>query len=549
MIFKIIALVLMAAFYACYFMKMLGQKKKGIKTTQIGNGKTGFVKWVECTMMVSTVLVVVVELISIILGTTLLPPWARWLGVGFAAVGVVVFITAIITMRDSWRAGVPNSEKTKLVTSGIFSISRNPAFLGFDLVYLGILLMFFNWVLFPVSIFAALMFHLQIVNVEEDFLLESFGEDYLIYRKKVNRYLGRKAKGKAKPIIISVICVILSVPLIILPATTVIVYESIFGERYETASWLEFSVEDYEGLQMERSDFQSEDVTLAGYKYSKANQEIKGVVIIAHGLGGGGHNTYMPFIDYFASNGYYVFAYDARGNDNSGGDAVDGLPQGIICLDNALHHVVAIEEYQDLPVTLFGHSWGGYSVGNVLNMHPDIKAAVIIAGFNESEDLLEYQGQQMAGTGVHILMPYLKLYERIKFGKEFTAVSAIQGLEKTNAGIMVVHSKDDATVPTKYGYDKFYEAFGNSDRFEFVLYEDKGHDYLFYSEAAWAYREQLNADYKSYVEDNGREYSAETKEEFMNGYLDNKQCFEPDPILMKQILNMFDTYCGEGGSR
>lgn len=546
MIFKIIALVLMAAFYACYFIKLLGQKKKGIKTTQIGNGKTGFVKWVECTMMVSTVLVVVVELISIILGTTLLPPWARWLGVGFAAVGVVVFITAVITMRDSWRAGVSKSEKTELVTSGIFSISRNPAFLGFDLVYLGILLMFFNWGLFAVSIFAALMFHLQIVNVEEDFLLESFGEDYLNYRKKVNRYLGRKAKGKAKAIIISVICVILSVPLIILPVTTVIVYESIFGERYETASWLEFSVEDYEGLQMERSDFQSEDVTLAGYKYSKANQEVKGVVVIAHGLGGGGHNTYMPFIDYFTSNGYYVFAYDARGNDNSGGDSVGGLPQGIICLDNALHHVVAIEEYQNLPITLFGHSWGGYSVGNVLYMHPDIKAAVIIAGFNESEDLLEYQGQQMAGAGVHILMPYLKLYERIKFGKEFTAISALDGLEKTDAGIMVVHSKDDTTVPTKYGYDKFYEAFGNSDRFEFVLYEDKGHDYLFYSEAAWAYREQLNADYKSYVEDNGREYSAETKEEFMNGYLDKKQCFEPDPALMEQILNMFDTYCDKG---
>lgn len=72
--------------------------------------------------------------------------------------------------------------------------SRNPAFLGFDLVYLGILLMFFNWALFAVSIFAALMFHLQIVNVEEDFLLEAFGEDYLDYKKNVNRYLGRKTK-------------------------------------------------------------------------------------------------------------------------------------------------------------------------------------------------------------------------------------------------------------------------------------------------------------------------------------------------------------------
>lgn len=176
-------------------------------------------------------------------------------------------------------------------------------------------------------------------------------------------------------------------------------------------------------------------------------------------------------------------------------------------------------------------------------MHPEIKAAVIVAGFNESEDLLEYQGQQMAGEGAKILTPYMALYERIKFGKEYTAISAIEGLAKTNAGIMIVHSKDDTTVPTKYGYDKFYEEFGSSERFEFVLYEDKGHDYLFYSEAAWAYREQINEDYKSYVEDNGKEYCAETKEEFMNEYLDKKQCFEPDPVLMEQILNMFDTYC------
>ena len=357
--------------------------------------------------------------------------------------------------------------------------------------------------------------------------------------------MDKKPKNKKKIILISTVSFLLAIPLVILPILSIVVYESIFGERYETASWLEFSVEDYEGLQMERSDFQSEDVTLAGYKYSKDNQEVKGVVIIAHGLGGGGHNTYMPFIDYFTSNGYYVFAYDARGNDNSGGDAVEGLPQGIICLDNALHHVGSIEEYQDLPITLFGHSWSGYSVGNVLYMPPEIKAAVIVAGFNESEDLLEYQGQQMAGEGAKILTPYMALYERIKFGKEYTTISSIEGLTKTDAGIMIVHSKDDITVPTKYGYDKFYEAFGNDDRFEFVLYEDKGHDYLFYSEAYWAYREQLNADYKSYVEDNGRECSAETKEEFMNGYLDKKQCFEPDPVLMEQILNIFNTYCAK----
>ena len=105
-----------------------------------------------------------------------------------------------------------------------------------------------------------------------------------------------KKRNKKKIILISIVSFLLAIPLVILPILSVGVYESIFGERYETASWMQFSVEDYEELQMERSDFQSEDVTLAGYKYSKANQEVKGVVVIAHGLGGGGHNTYMPFM-------------------------------------------------------------------------------------------------------------------------------------------------------------------------------------------------------------------------------------------------------------
>lgn len=97
-------------------------------------------------------------------------------------------------MRDSWRAGVSETDKTELVTGGIYQISRNPAFLGFDLVYIGILMMFFNWGLLAVSTLAALMFHLQIVNVEEDFLIKTFGDEYLEYKKKVNRYLGRKFK-------------------------------------------------------------------------------------------------------------------------------------------------------------------------------------------------------------------------------------------------------------------------------------------------------------------------------------------------------------------
>jgi len=54
--------------------------------------------------------------------------------------------------------------------------------------------MFFNWELLAISVFAAVKLHLQIVNVEEEFLLEAFGEEYLNYKASVKRYWGRRKK-------------------------------------------------------------------------------------------------------------------------------------------------------------------------------------------------------------------------------------------------------------------------------------------------------------------------------------------------------------------
>lgn len=192
MVFQIIGIVILLAFYACYFIKMLSQKKKGITTDQIGKGKVGAAKAIEIIMKIATYLVPFAEVISIALATSAFPLGVQILGACVGVIGVIIFIVSVVTMRDSWRAGVSKTDKTDLVTSGIFKISRNPAFLGFNLVYIGILLMFFNWVLFAVSAFAAVMFHLQIVNVEEPFLLSEFGGDYLSYKKKVCRYIGRK---------------------------------------------------------------------------------------------------------------------------------------------------------------------------------------------------------------------------------------------------------------------------------------------------------------------------------------------------------------------
>lgn len=196
MAFQIIGILVLAAFYGCYFVKMFRQKKKGIQTDQMGKGKSGMTKRIEVTLGIATMVVPAAEVISIVMGTTALPPWGRIVGAVAAVCGAAVFLLSVLTMRDSWRAGVSEQERTELVTSGIYQISRNPAFLGFDLVYIGILLMFFNPVLLAASVFAIGMLHLQIVKVEEPFLASAFGAPYREYRLQVNRYLGRRQLSK-----------------------------------------------------------------------------------------------------------------------------------------------------------------------------------------------------------------------------------------------------------------------------------------------------------------------------------------------------------------
>ena len=122
-----------------------------------------------------------------------MPAGARFTGFCIGMLGDIVFLASVICMRDSWRAGIPDSDKTELVTTGIYKFSRNPAFLGFDLQYIGVMLIYFNPLTAVFSAFAIVMLHLQILQ-EERYLLSAFGEPYQQYKNRVFRYLGRRKR-------------------------------------------------------------------------------------------------------------------------------------------------------------------------------------------------------------------------------------------------------------------------------------------------------------------------------------------------------------------
>lgn len=194
--YRLPALVVLALFYGIYLVKQRRQKRRGIQTMQIGRRKEAQTHTVETLMGIATVGIIPAQLLSITFGWSHLPANARFTGFCVGMVGDLIFLISVLCMKDNWRAGIPVKDKTELVTDGIYAFSRNPAFLGFDLQYIGVLLMYCNLLTGLFTVFAIVMLHLQILQ-EERYLIAMFGTKYLDYRHQVFRYLGRR-KGEKK---------------------------------------------------------------------------------------------------------------------------------------------------------------------------------------------------------------------------------------------------------------------------------------------------------------------------------------------------------------
>lgn len=186
-----LALVVLVLFYTVYFVKMLIQHKHGIKTRQIGRRKEKDIHTVELLMSIATLAAPAAQLLSIAFGWSCMPSGARFTGFLIGMLGDIIFLISVVCMKDSWRAGIPDKDKTELVTNGIYKFSRNPAFLGFDFMYAGVLLVYFNPLTAVFSLFAAVTLHLQILQ-EEKYLTSVFGSSYTAYKSRVFRYLGRR---------------------------------------------------------------------------------------------------------------------------------------------------------------------------------------------------------------------------------------------------------------------------------------------------------------------------------------------------------------------
>lgn len=355
-----------------------------------------------------------------------------------------------------------------------------------------------------------------------------------------------KAKKKKLIIKLTVAAVVVVLMLTAVPfAVSGIVYSAVFGSRCETADYLRYSVSDFDGLVEERVTFKSGATKLQGYVYSAADIDPKGVVVICHGFGGGGCNQYMDSAYVFVKNGYYTFMFDATGCDLSEGNGTGGFPQFTLDLNAAIDYVKSNDRFGGLPVMLLGHSMGGFAALSVLNLRSDIAAVAALSAFCESADMIALEGEAKAGKISLIFMPYVRLFELVKFGGA-AAGTAITGLRKTDCPVMIVHSEDDKTVPIRVGYDKLINEFGGDERFTFIKYKDKGHDFIDHSDEAIEYIGRFNEAYAAWFNETSPDSAACA--EYIRENLDRSVWNDLlDEELYRRILEMFNSAAENGG--
>ena len=114
------------------------------------------------------------------------------LGIVLLLLGVTLLLS---TVREFYVAGrgtlAPWSPPDELVTTGLYSFSRNPMYVAVVLVLLGWAAVFHSGPLLVYALAVAAAFHLRVVFGEEPWLRKTHGSSWSRYAARVPRWIGR----------------------------------------------------------------------------------------------------------------------------------------------------------------------------------------------------------------------------------------------------------------------------------------------------------------------------------------------------------------------
>jgi protein-S-isoprenylcysteine O-methyltransferase Ste14 len=119
-----------------------------------------------------------------------LPGALRWPLGGLALVaGIALQTSFIVAFSRRGTAVEPWKPTTAIVTTGPYRLTRNPAYLGMALIYVGIaLLADAPWALIPLP-FVLVVINYAVIAREERYLERKFGQEYLDFKSRRRRWI------------------------------------------------------------------------------------------------------------------------------------------------------------------------------------------------------------------------------------------------------------------------------------------------------------------------------------------------------------------------
>lgn len=118
----------------------------------------------------------------------LILPEIAWSGAVLLVLGFIIAMLANLTLGNQWRSGIMQNPDLQLVCHGVYSVSRNPAFIGVALGQLGFFLALPCLFSLICLIVGSMALRTQI-HLEEKHLLHCHPKQYPSYQKMVPRWL------------------------------------------------------------------------------------------------------------------------------------------------------------------------------------------------------------------------------------------------------------------------------------------------------------------------------------------------------------------------
>lgn len=123
----------------------------------------------------------------------------------FAGIGLLLAVASLLGvligqqgMGNSWRVGVDESERTGLVTGGIFRRVRNPIFTAMVLALAGLVLLLPTWVSLAALVALVVAVEIQVRVIEEPYLRRQHGEAYRSYADRAGRFVPGIGQGLSR---------------------------------------------------------------------------------------------------------------------------------------------------------------------------------------------------------------------------------------------------------------------------------------------------------------------------------------------------------------